>query len=625
MPSLPMETRLPPGHKLLLRCVPATLAVIALIAACSAEASYRPLAGSSCGKLRAPGWQQRAHLRCRLRPNTAVSPNSTAAVTAGSAASFKFFSTQALSRFQCRIDRRVWRTCRSPTSYAGLDLGPHRFSVRAVGRNGLIDLTPATIGFEVASEPRESPDRGIDSSGEDGPVGADAPALPTEPPIVPSTEPPIADGGAPFASAGVWAEPLPLSAPIDPDSPQLIDTLTVRIQKEEEDGIGPRLGADTRTPLYRVGAEQPRLPVFLDTGPWGNRLAEKLAAGVPIPSDAKPVAGSDRSMAIWQASTDVYWEFFKMEQALHGPQFARAPKVSEGCSLQAGAYSYEVTAFNAEGETAVEGGRTRATVAGGACITIQWGPIHGAAGYKVYRGRDGVAETYLETVPAGQSYFLDNGTSETTGVLPPSKGAAVTSGEWHAAHSGMVQGASESPGYYRDLVDTDGTVREQANWGAAATSLPLAAGLITKEDVERGSIDHALAIGLANRSGSSIIRAGSFASPAQRSDGKSIDSDSIPEGARLRLDPSLDLGSLPLSPFARMLATAAQRYGMIVQDGSQSTVVYAEDPAPMMREGQPNFLEASFGLHLSRAVGELPWGDLEVVRMHLCQHSPCLP
>ncbi|HSR93899.1 MAG TPA: hypothetical protein VLK56_03450, partial [Solirubrobacterales bacterium] len=133
------------------------------------------------------------------------------------------------------------------------------------------------------------------------------------------------------------------------------------------------------------------------------------------------------------------------------------------------------------------------------------------------------------------------------------------------------------------------------------------------------------AIGLANRSGSSIIRAGSFAAPAQRSDGKSVDPDSIPEGARLRLDPQLDLGSLGLSPFARMLAEAAQRYGMIVQDGSQSTVVYAEDPSPSMREGQPNFYEASFGSRLSRAVGELPWGDLEVLQMHLCQRGPCLP
>jgi hypothetical protein len=483
-------------------------------------------------------------------------------------------------------------------------------------------------GSGVATESGGSPAEDADLPGDEWQVGStEPPPAPEPPPAEPPAagEPPAAAGGAPFVSSGVWAEPLLSSAPIDPDSSRLIDTLTARIQNEKEAGIGPRLGADTRTPLYRVAADQARIPVFLDTGPWGARLAEELAAGVPVPAEAQPVAGTDRSMAVWQASTDTYWEFFRMQQALHGPQFARSAKVSEGCSLQHGTYAYQVTAFNANGETPVEGGSSGASVADGACIAIQWSQIHGAAGYRVYRGRDGSAATYLTTVPAGPGYLRDDGTSAVTGALPPTKDTAVTPGEWHAAYGGLVQEVSSSPGYYRDLVDAEGTVQERANWGAAATSLPLAAGLITREDIERGSIDHVLAIGLANRSGSSIIRAGSFASPAQRSDGKSVDPDSIPEGARLRLDPRLDLGSLPLSPFARMLAEAAQRYGMIVQDGSQSTVVYAEDPAPMMRDGYPNFYEAGYGSHLSRAVGELPWGDLEVVQMHLCQRGPCLP
>jgi hypothetical protein len=535
----------------------------------------------------------------------------------GTTASFGFSSTRVRSRFRCRVDRRAWRACRSPTRYTGLDHGSHRFSVRAIAPNGLADLTPATIGFQIA--PRSdrpahgAADLSAEGEFEDGPTGSAAVA-----------EPPLGGGGAPFTTSGVWAEPLAANAPADSQSPLMIDTLKARIRVEEEAGIGPRLGADTRTPLYRVAGDQPRIPVFLDSGPWGARLAEKLAAGVPVPPVAEPVAGTDHAMAVWQASTDTYWEFFKMQQALHGPQFARSPKLTEGCSLEAGTYAYEVTAFNANGETPVEGGRSSATVPDGSCVTIQWAPIHGAAGYKVYRGSGGSAASLLKTVPAGQASLLDDGTSVVSGELPPAKDTAVTPGEWHAAYGGTVQGVSESPGYYRNLLNPDGSVREQANWGAAATSLPLAAGLITREDIERGSIDHVLAIGLANRSGSSIIRAGSFASPAQRSDGKSVDPGSIPEGARLRLDPRLDLDSVALSPFARLLAQAAQRYGMVVQDGSQSTVVYAEDPSPMMREGWANFIEAEYGRHLSRAIAEFPWEDLEVVQMHLCQHSPCL-
>jgi hypothetical protein len=599
----------------------ATIVVTLALPGSAAASPQHPARGSACGvhaASKSAGRGARASASCGLRPNTAISPDSTAAVAPGGEASFRFSSTRSRSRFRCRVDGKAWLACRSPTRYTGLIHGAHRFSVKAIAPNGLGDLTPATIEFEIAAPQPERPARRVVGSAVEGEFEAelDAPAT--------RGDPPLGGGGAPFTTAGVWAEPLPTNAPVDAQSPLMIETLKARIQVEEEAGIGPRLGADTRTPLYRVAADQPQIPVFLDTGPWGARLGEELAAGVPVPPVAEPVAGTDHAMAVWQASTDTYWEFFKMQQALHGPQFARSPKVTEGCSLEAGTYSYELTAFNANGETPVEGGRSNAIVSAGSCITIQWSPIHGAAGYNVYRGAGGSAATLLATVPAGQTSLRDDGAAAPTGGLPPTKDTADTPGEWHAAYGGMIEEVSKSPGYYRDLLNADGSVREQANWGAAATSLPLAAGLITREDVGRESIDHALAIGLANRTGSSIVRAGSFASPAQRSDGKSVSLGSIPEGARLRLDPRLDLTSLSLSPFTRLIAEAAQRYGMIVQDGSQSTVVYAEDPSPMMREGWANFIEAKYGRHLSRAIAEFPWEDLEVVQMHLCEHSPCL-
>ncbi len=614
------------GNKLPLRGLIATI-VVALAWPCMVSASSGHRAqGPTCGAEAASnphGRGVRARARCGLRPNTAISPDPAAEVAPGATPSFRFSSTRTRSRFRCRVDRKAWLACRSPTRYPGLDRGLHRFSVRAVGPSGLADLTPATIAFTVSPgqeelpathKPRSAPVVANEDESAPASAGGEAP---------PPMEPPALGTGAPFTAGGLWVEALLADAPADPDSSQMIGTLTARIHAEEEAGIGPRLGADTRTPLYRVPVDQPRIPVFLDTGPWGARLGEELEAGVPVPPVAEPVAGSDHAMAVWQASTDTYWEFFKMQQALHGPQFARTPKVTEGCSLEAGTYSYELTAFNANGETPAEGGRSSVAVSGGSCVTVQWSPIHGATGYNVYRGTGGSAATLLATVPAGQTSLRDEGASVPTAGLPATKNTAETPGEWHAAYGGMVEEVSTSPGYYRDLRNPDGSVREQANWGATATSLPLAAGLITREDIGRERIDHVLAIGLANRSGSSIIRAGSFAAPAQRSDGKSLSPGSIPEGARLRLDPDLDLDSLSLSPFTRLIAEAAQRYGMIVQDGSQSTVVYAEDPSPMMREGWANFIQAKYGRHLAHAVAEFPWEDLEVVQMHLCQRGPC--
>lgn len=617
-PLVSTMTELSQSHKLLLTVL-AVLAVVAAEKPSHAAAATHRSAASACGK--PPAVPNRpAHLRCRLRPNTLISTGLATQIAAGSTVSLRFSSSRGRSRFKCRIDRAAWRACRSPVRFRLPDPGVYRFAVRAIGPYGLTDRTPATLDVMVASQALEP------VAGGPGPAVGAAPASAAgvfEPPPAGSGRTP--SQSAPFTSHGIWVEPLPPSAPVDPQSPQLIDTLTAKLRDEIADGTGPRLGADTRTPLYRVPAEQPRIPVFLDTGPWGDRLAEKFAAGVPIPPAAQPVAGADRAMAVWQAATDTYWEFFRMQQALHGPQFARSAKVSTGCALQQGTYAYEVTAFNGNGETPAEGGRAGVTVTDGACIEIRWGPIHGATGYRIYRSFDGSAVSYLKTVPAERAAFRDEGTVMPTLSPPPSTNTASTPGEWHAAYGGMVEEASASPGYYRNLVEPTGAVLEQANWGAAATGLPLAAGLITKEDIERGRIDHALAIGLANRSGSSIIRAGSFASPAQRSDGRSPSENSIPEGARLRLDPGLDLTALPLSPFARMIAEAAQRYGMIVQDGSWSTVVYAEDPSPAIRDGLPDFYVARFGRRLSRALRELPWEELEVVRMNLCQRGPCLP
>ena len=76
------------------------------------------------------------------------------------------------------------------------------------------------------------------------------------------------------------------------------------------------------------------------------------------------------------------------------------------------------------------------------------------------------------------------------------------------------------------------------------------------------------------------VRAGVYASPAQRDDGKSSDPLSLPEGARLRLNPKLDLAALHLPPLTLLIAQAAQRYGILVSDGSANVTFYAQDPTP---------------------------------------------
>jgi hypothetical protein len=64
-------------------------------------------------------------------------------------AKFKFVSSEAGSTFQCRLDRKPWRTCRSPKKVKRLKLGKHVFKVRAIDPAGNVDPTPAVRRFKV--------------------------------------------------------------------------------------------------------------------------------------------------------------------------------------------------------------------------------------------------------------------------------------------------------------------------------------------------------------------------------------------------------------------------------------------------------------------------------------------
>ena len=66
-------------------------------------------------------------------------------------------------------------------------------------------------------------------------------------------------------------------------------------------------------PVYTVPADQPKVKVTLDkssTDAQTTALRTALAAGVPIPDNAVPAAGTDKNLVIYQPSTDTMWEFW---------------------------------------------------------------------------------------------------------------------------------------------------------------------------------------------------------------------------------------------------------------------------------------------------------------------------
>jgi hypothetical protein len=73
--------------------------------------------------------------------------------------------------------------------------------------------------------------------------------------------------------------------------------------------------------------------------------------------------------------------------------------------------------------------------------------------------------------------------------------------------------------------------------------------------------------------------------PAATTDGRSTDTYAIPNGARLQLDPSLNLDTLGLSEAEKIIAKCLQDYGLVVKENAGSFVMYAENP--LARETDP--------------------------------------
>jgi hypothetical protein len=198
--------------------------------------------------------------------------------------------------------------------------------------------------------------------------------------------------------------------------------------------------------------------------------------------------------------------------------------------------------------------------------------------------------------------------------------ASRQSDGWHASWGGVMRRVSTSPGHYSNA-SWNGLPRSDGwNWGSTASSLPVIAGTVTIDELRRGRIDHALALAVPTPC------ARSFSWPAQRTDGTSNAPDCMPEGAHLRLDPSLDLAKLELPPITRMLAEAAQRYGMIVRDRTgegNATSFFAEDPAPTGTDpynGPGGFYG---GLRPWKFLPQFPWESVRLLDMSVCTSAPC--
>jgi hypothetical protein len=177
---------------------------------------------------------------------------------------------------------------------------------------------------------------------------------------------------------------------------------------------------------------------------------------------------------------------------------------------------------------------------------------------------------------------------------------------WHASYGGAMRSVSASPGYF-DTNSWPGL--SQTFWGATASSLPAIAGTMMLDELRAGVIPHALAVNIP------WAKPKTYSLPAQRTDGSSTDPNAIPEGARFRLDPTLDIDKLNLPPMTRMMAKAAQTYGMIVRDQTGHAIsFFAENPIPSGTNPYPALYGSQYPDAVMRA---FPWDRLQLVKMDL--------
>jgi len=104
---------------------------------------------------------------------------------------------------------------------------------------------------------------------------------------------------------------------------------------------------------------------------------------------------------------------------LRAPVNSAFSTATTGGSLSNGTYYYRVTAYNAQGET-LPSTETSIAIAGGTStqtVTVNWGTVTGATGYRVY-GRSTGAELFMQQILAGTTTWIDTGSVTPAGAMP---------------------------------------------------------------------------------------------------------------------------------------------------------------------------------------------------------------
>lgn len=164
------------------------------------------------------------------------------------------------------------------------------------------------------------------------------------------------------------------------------------------------------------------------------------------------------------------------------------------------------------------------------------------------------------------------------GALPdPMNDAHMCVADWRAGVAyDFLAFKKRQPGDLRtralDRWDLNGAgVHAPGVTSCRGSGFPLLAGLILPGEIAAGEIEHALALA------TPLNDPYFYAYPASQTDGFARGELALPEGARLQLDPALDLRPFNLSPAGWAIARALQVYGAYICDNAGGFALYAQN------------------------------------------------
>lgn len=166
------------------------------------------------------------------------------------------------------------------------------------------------------------------------------------------------------------------------------------------------------------------------------------------------------------------------------------------------------------------------------------------------------------------------------------------SGQWQACTGGKI--ATASSGIF------------PSPYGITSSGLAVLGGQLSTQELTAGTINHAI--------GLNLPLTNSITWPATQAHGSSAGAPAM--GQRLRLDPSINVDSLGLSAAGKVIARAAQTYGLVVWNSGSSVGFTAENPSSSTSRGLPDPYNGS-GLSLSG----FPWDNLQVLPNNYGQSS----